>query len=336
MKHWSLAGFRAVVTGATRGIGLRRPASWPRSAPRSCSWRASRPTCRKPSGPSRDEGLRAHGCPADLSTESGRRAVHARVDELWGELHVLVNNVGMNIRTPTLEYPLESLRQLMSANVESAFGLCQLMHPHLRASHGAIVNVSSIASRTVVRMSTAAYSMTKGALDSMTDFLAVEWGADGIRVNAVHPWYIRTRLTEAVLSDEARRKRIHRVDAARAHRRAGGRGTSHRLPGHAGRRARERRARAGRRRVRTGRYLVRVLESRTASRGLAGTIRGLDGALVRAGVQVLAAVRATVAALFHRARTFAAPLLLEVFRSLQCCFRRLSCSGLLAVGTRQR
>jgi len=37
---------------------------------------------------------------------------------------------------------------------------------------------------TVIRMSTAAYSMTKGALDSMTDFLAVEWGADGIRVNA--------------------------------------------------------------------------------------------------------------------------------------------------------
>jgi Tropinone reductase 1 len=129
------------------------------------------------------------------------------VDSLGG-LHVLVNNVGMNIRATTADYPIESLRQLMAANVESAFGLCQLMHPLLKASHGAIVNVSSIASRTVVRTSTAAYSMTKGAIDSMTDFLAVEWGADGIRVNAVHPWYIRTQLTEAVLSDEARRQRI--------------------------------------------------------------------------------------------------------------------------------
>jgi len=99
----------------------------------------------------------------------------------------------MNIRAPTADYSVESLRQLMAANVESAFGLCQLMHPLLKASHGAIVNVSSIASRTVVRTSTAAY---------------VEWGADGIRVNAVHPWYIHTRLTEAVLSDETRRKRI--------------------------------------------------------------------------------------------------------------------------------
>jgi Tropinone reductase 1 len=130
------------------------------------------------------------------------------VDGLYGELHVLVNNVGMNIRAPTLDYPVESLRQLMAANLESAFGMSQLMHPLLKASRGAIVNVSSIASRTIVRMSTAAYSMTKGALDSMTDFLAVEWGPDGIRVNAVHPWYIRTRLTEPVLSDEARRQRI--------------------------------------------------------------------------------------------------------------------------------
>src|SRR4029453_11181913 len=57
-------------------------------------------------------------------------------------------------------------------------------------------------------MSTAAYAMTKGALDSMTDFLAVEWGPDGIRVNAVHPWYIRTPLVAAVLEDEAKHTRI--------------------------------------------------------------------------------------------------------------------------------
>jgi Tropinone reductase 1 len=96
----------------------------------------------------------------------------------------------------------------MATNVESAFGLCQLMRPLLASSRGAVVNVSSIASRTVIRTSTAAYSMTKGAVDSMTDFLAVEWGPDGIRVNAVHPWYIRTELAAPVLADEAKRRRI--------------------------------------------------------------------------------------------------------------------------------
>jgi Tropinone reductase 1 len=143
-----------------------------------------------------------------MASEEGRRAARARVDALWGELHLLVNNVGTNVRAPTLEYTLENLRQVMAANVESAFGLCQAMHPLLRAARGAIVNVSSIASRTVIRMSTAAYSMSKAAVDAMTDYLAVEWGPDGIRVNAVHPWYIRTPLVAAVLEDEARRARI--------------------------------------------------------------------------------------------------------------------------------
>ena len=208
MKHWSLEGFRAVVSGATSGIGLATARELAALDAEVLLVARKAPDVEKTVKALRDDGRKAHGCAADLSTEDGRRAVRARVDELWGELHVLVNNVGMNIRAPTLEYPIESLRQLMSANLESAFGLSQLMHPHLRASRGAIVNVSSIASRTVVRMSTAAYSMTKGALDSMTDFLAVEWGADGIRVNSVHPWYIRTPLTEPVLSDEARRTRI--------------------------------------------------------------------------------------------------------------------------------
>lgn len=205
---WSLTGRRAVVTGATSGIGLA-------TAQELAALGAEvLPVARKQAdidatvGALSREGRVAHGCAADLSTAEGRQAVRARVDALWGELHVLVNNVGMNIRAPTLDYPVESLRQLMSANVESAFGLCQLMHPLLCASRGAIVNVSSIASRTVIRTSTAAYSMTKGALDAMTDFLAVEWGPDGIRVNSVHPWYIRTRLTEALLADDARRSRI--------------------------------------------------------------------------------------------------------------------------------
>lgn len=208
MKHWSLAGFRAVVTGATSGIGLATARELAALGAEVLVVARKAPDVENTVEALRDDARQAHGCAADLATEDGRRAVRARVDELWGELHVLVNNVGMNIRAPTLEYPLESLRQLMAANLESAFGLSQLMHPLLRSSRGAIVNVSSIASRTVVRTSTAAYSMTKGALDSMTDFLAVEWGPDGIRVNAVHPWYIRTRLAEPVLADEAKRKRI--------------------------------------------------------------------------------------------------------------------------------
>ncbi|MGH8249197.1 MAG: SDR family oxidoreductase [Steroidobacteraceae bacterium] len=206
--HWSLAGCRAVVTGASSGIGLATARELAALGAQVLLVARNSVKVEEAVRGLRGKGHEAHGLAADVATEDGRRAVRVRVDELWGELHLLVNNVGTNVRLPTLEYTLENLRQVMSANVESAFGLCQALHPLLRATRGAIVNVSSIASRTVVRTSTAAYTMSKAALDGMTDYLAVEWGPDGIRVNSVHPWYIRTPLVAAVLDDESRRSRI--------------------------------------------------------------------------------------------------------------------------------
>jgi Tropinone reductase 1 len=205
---WSLAGFRAVVSGATSGIGLATARELAALGAEVLVVARDAARVEATVESMRGEALKAQGCPADLSSEAGRRAVRERVDALWGGLDILVNNVGTNVRAPSSDYPLETLRQVMAANVESAFGLCQLSYPLLRASRGTIVNVSSIASRTVVGTSTAAYSMSKAAVDSMTDFLAVEWGREGIRVNAVHPWYIRTPLVADVLSDEARRARI--------------------------------------------------------------------------------------------------------------------------------
>lgn len=206
---WTLSDTTALVTGGTQGIGraiveeLLDLGASVLVAARTASdveaqtsmWTA--------------EGYDARGVAADVATPEGRAVVLDAVRaEFGGRLDTLVNNVGTNLRKPTLAYTLDDLRHLMAVNLESAYELTRSCYPLLKAASGSIVNVSSVSTRRILATSTAAYAMTKGAMDQLTDFLAVEWGPDGIRVNAVHPWYIRTPLAEQVLQDDAKRAKI--------------------------------------------------------------------------------------------------------------------------------
>ena len=90
---------------------------------------------------------------------------------------------------------MDEVRALIDTNVLSTFEMSRLAHPYL-AEHGnaAIVNVASVSGLIHVR-SGSPYGMTKAAIAQLTRNLACEWAEDGIRVNAVAPWYIRTQRT---------------------------------------------------------------------------------------------------------------------------------------------
>ena len=89
-----------------------------------------------------------------------------------------------------------------------AWDLSRALHPRLAASgRGAIVNVGSVAGQVSVGTG-AVYAMSKAAIEHLTRYLAVEWARDGIRVNAVAPWYIRTPLVEPILGDPATLARV--------------------------------------------------------------------------------------------------------------------------------
>jgi len=202
--RWRLDGQAGLITGASRGIGL------------ACA-REFAALGAQPLLVARDEAELQAVCDelredfpdsearifaADVGDIEDRLAIFDWIADLDVPLSLLVNNAGGNLPKPALEYGDDDLRAIFELNLFAAFEMCRLAHPQLvQHANAAIVNVGSVSGITHVRTG-AAYGMSKAALHQLTRNLAAEWAVDGIRVNAVAPWYIRTQRTDTALADE--------------------------------------------------------------------------------------------------------------------------------------
>jgi tropinone reductase I len=208
MNPWSLAGMSVVVTGAGRGIGaaivaelLHHGASVLGTARPQGDLEALRIAHPEAAG-------RLNIFQADITLPEEREHLIAHAVKTLGGMDVLVNNAGGTFRARATDSSVDDFQRLLNLNVLAAFDLARLSHPYLRTSGRAgIVNLSSITSQ-VALPDRVLYGTTKAALDHLTRSLAAEWGADGIRVNAVLPWFTRTPMTQGVLADEVWSERI--------------------------------------------------------------------------------------------------------------------------------
>jgi len=137
----------------------------------------------------------------DVTDEVATSAAVEQIEAEIGAIDILINNAGMQFRTPLEDFPVERWRQLFETNVTSAFlvgqAVARRMIPRRR---GKIINIASVQSE-LARPSIAPYTATKGAIRNLTRGMCTDWGAYGIQVNAIAPGYFKTPLNQALVDN---------------------------------------------------------------------------------------------------------------------------------------
>ena len=163
----------------------------------------------------------------DLADIAALRRVIAKIHGDLGPITALVNNAGNDTRHQSHEVTPESWDRTLALNLDHQFFACQAVRPQMQAAGGgAIINLSSIAWMGGGAAHLVAYAAAKAAIVGMTNSLAREYGADGIRVNAIAPgavitprqlelWYTTDDQVDAIVARQCLKERLLAHDIAR-------------------------------------------------------------------------------------------------------------------------
>lgn len=203
---FDLSGQVAVVTGAGRGLGQAAAVGLATFGADVAGIDLAAENCRTTLGEIESLGRKsiAYGC--DVSDYEAVCRTVAHIAAAFGHIDILVNIAGITARIPTPDILPKKVRRLTEVNYYGTFWMCKEVGKIMLAQgQGNIVNMSALGGGLLgTGRGNAAYSSTKGAIGALTKELACEWGAKGIRVNAVAPCWFQTDMnTTSIFANQS-------------------------------------------------------------------------------------------------------------------------------------
>jgi NAD(P)-dependent dehydrogenase (short-subunit alcohol dehydrogenase family) len=197
-----LDGKRALVTGASSGIGLACAVALAEAGAEVTAAARSADKLAALVQAAIGKGLKMQACALDVSDLS---AVAAKLEKS-ATFDILVNSAGMARHGPAVETRAEDFDAVMAINLRGAYFLSQQVAKKMIAagSGGSIINISSQMAH-VGGIERSVYCASKSAVEGFTKAMAIEWGPHQVRINTICPTFVRTALTESTFQNPERR-----------------------------------------------------------------------------------------------------------------------------------
>lgn len=152
----------------------------------------------------KSDGLEATGIACHVGEEEQLQHLVAKTAEAYGGVDILVNNAAINpVWTPIAQVGGDVFDKMVQVNVKSCFTLSNLCYPHMvKRGGGSVIHISSVEGLKP-SFGLGVYSMTKAAVIMLAQNQAKEWGPDSIRVNAICPGLVKTKLSAGLWQNES-------------------------------------------------------------------------------------------------------------------------------------
>ena len=202
IQIFDLSGKRVLITGSSQGIGLTLAQGLGKAGAEILLNGRDTEKLANASETLQKQGIVSKELAFDVTDHGAAKEAIEFATSNFGDIDVLINNAGMQHRTPLEDFDPVVFNQMLQTNIASVFNVGQTVAKHMISrGSGKIINIASVQTA-LARPGIAPYTTTKGAVANLTKGMATDWAQYGLQVNAIAPGYFDTPLNAALVADK--------------------------------------------------------------------------------------------------------------------------------------